>query len=122
MAEQNTILTVDGNGHALGEDVTIGALKSGNLSKLVELEVLGRDTLGRLGVDNLKVEVVGLSDCANGSAAGVTLCDTMSASYLAQDFIFTAARNNTSEQRNALFACFNSIFFSLGKAPGQHTG
>lgn len=71
-------LTVDGNGHALGEDVAISALEGGNLAELVELEVLGRDTLGRLGVDNLELEVVGLSDCKDSSAAGVALEDSQS--------------------------------------------
>lgn len=74
--------TVDGNGHGLGEDVAIGTLKGRDLSELVELEVLGRDTLGRLSVNNLKVKVVGLSNCADGSAAGVTLLDKKKKSQL----------------------------------------
>lgn len=65
--------TVDGNGNALGENVAVGALESRDLSELVQLEVLSRDTLGRLSVDNLKIELVGLCDSAQGGGAGVAL-------------------------------------------------
>jgi len=65
--------TVDGNGNALGENVAIGTLKGRDFTELVELQILGRDTLGRLSVDNLELEVVCLCDCEDGGAAGVTL-------------------------------------------------
>jgi hypothetical protein len=65
--------TVDGNGNALGEDVAVGTLEGGDLAELVELEVLGVDTLGRLGVNNVKVEAVGLCDGQQGGGTGVTL-------------------------------------------------
>ena len=65
--------TVDGNGNALGEDVAVGALEGGDLAELVDLEVLGVDTLGRLGVNNVKVEVVGLCDGQQGGGTGVAL-------------------------------------------------
>ncbi|TIA29845.1 hypothetical protein D6C78_09973 [Aureobasidium pullulans] len=65
--------TVDGNGNALGEDVAVGTLEGGDLAELVELEVLGLDTLGRLGVNDVKVEAVGLCDGQQGGGTGVTL-------------------------------------------------
>lgn len=65
--------TVDGNGNALGEDVAVGTLEGGDLAELVELEVLSLDTLGRLGVNDVKVEAVGLCDGQQGGGTGVTL-------------------------------------------------
>jgi hypothetical protein len=65
--------TVDGNGNALGQDVTVSTLKGRDLGELVELEVLVADTLGRLGVDNVEVQAVGLCDGQQGSGTGVTL-------------------------------------------------
>jgi len=65
--------TVDGNGNALGEDVAVGTLEGRDLAELVELEVLSLDTLGRLGVNNVKVEAVGLCDGQQGGGTGVTL-------------------------------------------------
>lgn len=70
--------TVDGNGNALGEDVAVSALEGGDLAELVELEVLGVDTLGRLGVNNVKVEAVGLCDGQQGGGTGVTLREGVS--------------------------------------------
>ena len=67
------VLTVDSNGHGLGQDVAILALEGGNLAQLVELEVVGADTLGWLSVDELKVEAVGLCDGENGGGTGVAL-------------------------------------------------
>jgi hypothetical protein len=55
------------------EGVSISANESWDFSKLVELEVLLRDTLSRLGLDNLEIDVVGLCNCTNGSRAGVAL-------------------------------------------------
>lgn len=54
------------------ESVSIGADKGWDLSKLVQLEVLGGDTLRRLSLNNLEVDIVGLGHSANGSRAGVT--------------------------------------------------
>ena len=65
--------TVDGNGHALGQNVAISALECGNLAELVELQVVRRDTLGWLGVDILEVKLVGLCDSENGGGAWVAL-------------------------------------------------
>jgi hypothetical protein len=70
--------TVDGDGNALGEDVAVGTLEGGDLAELVELEVLGVDTLGRLGVNNVKVEVVGLCDGQQGGGTGVALRGSVS--------------------------------------------
>ena len=67
------VLTVDGNGHGLGQDVAILALESWDLSKLVELSVVVADALGWLGGHNLEVDVVGLGNCENGGGAWVTL-------------------------------------------------
>lgn len=74
--------TVDGNGNALGENVAVGALEGGDLSELVQLEVLSGNTLGRLGVDNFKVKAVGLGDSTQGGGAGVALGQSQSRSVV----------------------------------------
>jgi hypothetical protein len=48
------------------EGVTIGADKGWDLSKLVELEVLCRESLLWLGLDNLEFDTVGLGHRKNG--------------------------------------------------------
>lgn len=58
--------------------VSISTNKGRNFSKLVDLEVLGRDTLGRLGLDSLEVDVVSLRNCADGSGTGIALRKRMS--------------------------------------------
>lgn len=58
--------TINGNGNGLMEGITIGADECGDLSKLVELQVLSRDTLSWLSLDDLEFDVVGLRDCENG--------------------------------------------------------
>lgn len=64
--------TVDGNGHALVQNVTILALKGRDLSQLVELQVLGGG-LGGVDLDDVKLEVVGLRNGADRRAPGVVL-------------------------------------------------
>ena len=66
-------LTVDGDGDALVESVTISADKGWDLPKLVDLEVLGGAAFRRLGLNDLEVNVVGLGNCTNSSGAGVAL-------------------------------------------------
>jgi hypothetical protein len=66
-------LTVDSDGDALGEYEAVGTLEGGNLAELVELQVVGRDTLRRLGVDKLDVEAVLLCDREKRRGARVTL-------------------------------------------------
>ncbi|THZ99421.1 hypothetical protein D6C82_05163 [Aureobasidium pullulans] len=76
LAEESGLLVLGGdygNGNALGEDVAVGTLEGGDLAELVELEVLSLDTLGRLGVNDVKVEAVGLCDGQQGGGTGVTL-------------------------------------------------
>jgi hypothetical protein len=58
--------TVNGNGNSLMEGVTIGADEGWDLSKLVELEVLCRESLLWLGLDNLEFDIVGLGHRKNG--------------------------------------------------------
>jgi len=53
--------------------ISIAAYKSGNLSKLVDAQILRGDTFARLGVDYLELDVVGFGNCANGNRASVTL-------------------------------------------------
>jgi hypothetical protein len=55
------------------ESVAISANKSWDLAELIDLEVLSRDTLSRLDLNDLDVDVVCLRNCANGCRAGVTL-------------------------------------------------
>lgn len=66
------LLTVDGDGHALVQDVAILALEGGDLAELVELQVVGRGVDG-INLDDLKVEVVGLRHGADGRGARVVL-------------------------------------------------
>lgn len=66
-------LTVDGDGNALAQDVAVSALESGDLAELVQLAVVVRDALGRLSVNLLKLEVVGLGDGIDGRGARVLL-------------------------------------------------
>ena len=70
--------TVDGNGHALAQNVAICALKGWDLAELVEFAVVVRDTLGWLGVDNVEVELVCLGDSEEGSGARVVLQEVVS--------------------------------------------
>lgn len=65
--------TVDSDGDALREDEAVSALEGGDLAELVELQVLGRDTLGRLSVDKLDVEAILLCDGEEGGGTRVTL-------------------------------------------------
>jgi len=67
------ILTVNGNGDALAQDVAIGALEGGHLAELVELAVVIADALGRLGVHEVELETVGFGDGEDGSGAWVAL-------------------------------------------------
>lgn len=64
--------TVDGDGHALVQNVTVLALKGGDLAQLVELQVLGGG-LGGVDLDDVELEVVGLRNGANRRAPGVVL-------------------------------------------------
>ena len=66
-------LTVDGNGHGLGEDIAIGALEGWDLAQAVQLLVVVANALGWLGVDQLDVEVVGLRDGEESGGARVAL-------------------------------------------------
>lgn len=66
-------LTVNSDGNALGEDETISALEGGDLSELVELQVLCGNTLRRLSLDKLNVEAILLCDREESSGARVTL-------------------------------------------------
>ena len=72
------ILTVDGNGHGLSQDVAILALESWDLAQLVELLVVVADALGWLGVNELEVKTVGLGDGEERSGARVALKEMVS--------------------------------------------
>jgi hypothetical protein len=65
--------TVDCDGNALGEDEAVLALEGWDLSELVELQVLGRDTLSRLSGNELDIETVLLCDSEEGGGTRVTL-------------------------------------------------
>lgn len=55
------------------ESVAVSTDESWDLAEAVELQVLGRDTLGWLGLNDLEFDIVGLCDSADGSGAGVAL-------------------------------------------------
>jgi hypothetical protein len=63
---QFLLRTVNGNGNSLVEGIAIGANERWDLSKFVELEVLWRESLLRLSLDNLEFDVVGLGYGQNG--------------------------------------------------------
>jgi hypothetical protein len=72
------VRTIDGDGHALRENIAVGANKGRDLVEGVGLqEFLGR--VGGIGVDLLELEAVGLCDGADGRRAGVALSRNMSA-------------------------------------------
>lgn len=64
--------TVDGNGHALGEDEAIRANKGGHLAETVQLLVL-RARAGRDSRHNLQLQVVGLGHSQDGRRPRVGL-------------------------------------------------
>lgn len=64
--------TVDGDGHALVQDVAILTLEGGDLAELVELQVVGGGA-GGVNLDDLEVDIVGLSHGANGRGTRVVL-------------------------------------------------
>lgn len=74
-------LTVDGDGHALVQDVAILTLEGRDLSELVELQVVGRGA-GGIDFNDLKVEIVGLRHGADGRGARVVLSRGVGVSIL----------------------------------------
>lgn len=54
------------------QDETIRTLEGGNLAELVELQVLGAGG-GRVSLDDIELEVVGLRHGEDGRGAGVGL-------------------------------------------------
>lgn len=65
--------TVDSDGNGLREDEAVLALESGDLSKRAGLQVLDSSGLSEVDLDDVQVDVVGLSDRLDGSAARVVL-------------------------------------------------
>ena len=59
--------TVDCDGNTLVEGVAISTDKSWDLAEPVNLQVFSRNTLCRLGLDDLEFDIVCLGDCADGS-------------------------------------------------------
>lgn len=72
MCREEAEHTVDGNSYALAEDIAIGALESWDLAKLIEQQVVRARVRG-INFNNVEIEVVGLCDGLDGSAAGVAL-------------------------------------------------
>lgn len=81
--------TVDGNGNTLVEDIAVSTNESRNLRMLaqcigilekrgmylsegVDFEVLSRDTLGWLSLNDLEVDAVGNGDSSDRSGSRVT--------------------------------------------------
>lgn len=65
--------TVDSNGNCLREHEAVSTLEGGDLAELVQPQVLLRDTLGRLCVDELNVEAILLCDREKRRGARVAL-------------------------------------------------
>lgn len=55
------------------ENIAIGTNEGWDLSKLVDLAVVGGDTYCRVGDDKLEVDVVCLRNCTDGSSTNVAL-------------------------------------------------
>lgn len=64
--------TVDGDGNALVQDVSVLTNEGRDLGELVVLEVVSR-RVGGVNLDGFKVEVVGLRNSEDGCRAGVGL-------------------------------------------------
>jgi len=60
-------LTVDGDGNALVEGIAVGPDEGWDLAELVDLEILSGNTLGRLGLDDFDIDVVGLCNSADSN-------------------------------------------------------
>ena len=65
--------TVDGNGNRFCQLVAILADERWDFAEMVDAQVVIRNTLAWIGFHNLKVHVIGLSYCANGSGTRVAL-------------------------------------------------
>ncbi len=65
--------TVDGDGHAFGQDISIFALEGRNLSQWVDFQIVGRGIRARLVLDELKLNIIGLCDGENWNSAGMIL-------------------------------------------------
>lgn len=98
--------TVDGDSNALGEEVAVAALKSRDAAQFVELAVVVRDTLARVGVDKLDVEVVGLRDGEQRHGARVALQERCQSSretpLRARRGVPLAAKLEEEEERGGL--------------------
>lgn len=68
--------TVYSDGNSLVEGVTISADECWDLSELVELQVLCRESLDWLRLDNLEFDIVRLGHCKDSRRAGVALKNT----------------------------------------------
>jgi hypothetical protein len=62
------------------ESIAISTHKSWDLAKLVDLEVLGRDALCRIGFNDLELDVVCLGNCLDRSGSRIFLREIKSAS------------------------------------------
>ena len=74
MLREEETRTVDGDGHALGEDVAIRTNKGRDLGERVCLQELG-SRLSGVNLDNIEVKAIGLRNREDGGGAGVELCD-----------------------------------------------
>ena len=59
--------TVDGNSNALSQHISIAANKSWHLAQLVKLKIPLWEAFGRLGLNNLQLEVIRLGNSTDGS-------------------------------------------------------
>ena len=58
--------TVNGNGHAFGQGIAIASDKGGDFAKMIDLEVVLRDTVRWVGLDNVQIKLVGIRYRSNG--------------------------------------------------------
>jgi len=67
-------LTVDSNGDDFGQNPAIRCLESRDSLERVEFQVVGRETLGWVGLDIFNVKVVLLRDSEEDCGSGIALC------------------------------------------------
>lgn len=65
--------TVDGNGNRFCQLVAILPDERRDFAEMIDAQIVVRDTLAWIGFYNLKVDIVDLSYCTDGSGTGVAL-------------------------------------------------
>ena len=65
--------TVNHNGNTFCEFIAVGANKGRDSAKRIDLQVVLREVVVRIRLNDLEFQIVGLGDSENGSSACITL-------------------------------------------------